>query len=257
MRGRKIILPMVVVILWTLSFSPAKADWTYTVRRGDTLYSIARANGISLNSLRQRNGWLSALRVGQRITIPTGPGASIEGWLYTVRRGDTVYSIAQRVGVNENRLKEINGIGSTVRIGQVLTIPTGETEAAAPLARGGGSAVGVSSYLLAQLIHAEAEAEPYVGKVAVGAVIMNRVVSPLFPNTLAGVMYQPHAFETVSNGRVYNNPNAESLRAARDSISGWDPTGGALYFFNPSKTSNRWIWARTIVLRIGKHVFAI
>lgn len=109
--------------------------------------------------------------------------------------------------------------------------------------------------LLARLIHAEAQAEPYLGKVAVGAVVLNRVQSPQFPNTLAGVIYQPGAFESVSNGRVNLTPAAESVKAAADAINGWDPTYGALFFWNPYKRVSAWIWSRPIVRQIGQHVF--
>ncbi len=111
-------------------------------------------------------------------------------------------------------------------------------------------------YLLARVIHAEAGAEPYEGKVAVGAVILNRVKHPSFPNTLAGVIYQPLAFESVSNGIINRPPSAESIRAARDAINGWDPTYGATFFWNPYKKVSQWIWSRPIVRQIGQHVFA-
>ncbi|MDP2872480.1 MAG: cell wall hydrolase [Bacillota bacterium] len=109
--------------------------------------------------------------------------------------------------------------------------------------------------LLGNLIRAEAESEPYIGKVAVAAVTLNRVQNPRFPNTLAGVVYQPGAFEGVSNGRASRPARAVDLQAARDAINGWDPTSGALYFWNPSKRVNPWIWSRRITLRIGRHVF--
>jgi N-acetylmuramoyl-L-alanine amidase len=109
--------------------------------------------------------------------------------------------------------------------------------------------------LLARLIHAEAQAEPYLGKVAVGAVLLNRVASPEFPNTLAGVIYQPKAFESVSNGRVNLQPDEESVRAAIDALNGWDPTYGALFFWNPYKKVSAWIWSRPIITQIGQHVF--
>ncbi|HYH04614.1 MAG TPA: cell wall hydrolase, partial [Bacillota bacterium] len=91
----------------------------------------------------------------------------------------------------------------------------------------------------------------------VGGVILNRVQNKKFPKTVAGVIYQPHAFESVSNGIINRPATAASRKAARDALAGWDPSGGALYFFNPGKTNNRWIWARRIINRIGKHVFAI
>lgn len=109
--------------------------------------------------------------------------------------------------------------------------------------------------LIARLIHAEAQAEPYLGKVAVGAVLLNRVESPQFPNTLAGVIYQPKAFESVANGRVNLTPDEESVRAAIDALNGWDPTYGALFFWNPYKKVSAWIWSRPIITQIGQHVF--
>lgn len=110
--------------------------------------------------------------------------------------------------------------------------------------------------LLARAIHAESGSEPYEGKVAVGAVILNRIKSPEFPNSLAGVIYQPLAFESVSNGMINNPPSAESLRAAQDALNGWDPVHGALFFWNPTKKVSKWIWSRPIIRRVGDHVFA-
>lgn len=172
-------------------------------------------------------------------------------WTYTIRRGDTLFNIAKRTGVTANAIKSRNGIGNSVRIGQRIIIPTNGKSAATPTGATGDGA------LLARLIFAEAGAEPYVGKVAVGGVVLNRVQNPKFPKTLAGVIYQPHAFESVSNGIINRNPSSEAQKAAWDALRGWDPSGGALYFFNPSKPVNPWIWARRIINRIGKHVFAI
>lgn len=109
--------------------------------------------------------------------------------------------------------------------------------------------------LLARLISGEARGEPYIGQVAVGAVLLNRTKNPLFPNTLPGVIYQPGAFESVSNGQINQEPTADSRRAASDALSGWDPTYGCIYFFNPAKTSNAFIWSRKMVTQIGKHLF--
>lgn len=112
------------------------------------------------------------------------------------------------------------------------------------------------TYLLARVIEGEAADEPFTGKVAVGAVILNRTRSAAFPHSLASVIYQSHAFESVSNGQ-YNRPvSQEAQRAALMAMSGWDPTGGAIYFWNPAKTVNPWIWTRNIVTQIGDHVFA-
>ena len=113
------------------------------------------------------------------------------------------------------------------------------------------------TYLLGRLVHGEARGEPYVGKVAVAAVVLNRVKSPSFPNTISGVIYQSGAFDAVSDGQINLTPDEESLRAARDALNGWDPTGGCLYYYNPATATNGWIWSRTVQLSIGKHNFAI
>lgn len=110
--------------------------------------------------------------------------------------------------------------------------------------------------LLARAIHAEAEGEPYIGKVAVGAVLLNRVNHSEFPNTLSGVIYQGGALESVSNGRMTSASGQESVKAARDAMNGWDPTYGALFFWNPNKPVNKWMWTREITVQYGDHVFA-
>ena len=202
MKAVKVFFGLLLVLWGLTAFSEiTSADWTYTVRRGDSLYKISRRTGVSIAALRRRNGiWTNLIRIGQRIIIPT------------VRR-----TAARR----------------------------------APTRISGDIA------LLARVIHAEAGAEPYTGKVAVGGVILNRVQHSRFPQTIAGVIYQPHAFESVSNGMINRPASQESIKAARDALNGWDPSGGALYFFNPGKTKNRWIWSRRIINRLGKHVFAI
>lgn len=112
-------------------------------------------------------------------------------------------------------------------------------------------------YLLARMIAAEARGEPYVGQVAVGAVILNRVRHPSFPNSVAGVIYQAGAFTSISDGQWAGvTVTAECRRAAQDALSGWDPTGGAIYYYNPAKTTSKWIYSREVVLTIGDHVFA-
>ena len=113
------------------------------------------------------------------------------------------------------------------------------------------------TYLLGRLVHGEARGEPYVGKVAVAAVVLNRVRSSSFPNTIAGVIYQAGAFDAVADGQINLTPDEDSLRAARDALNGWDPTGGCLYYYNPVTSTNQWIWTRQVQLSIGKHNFAI
>ncbi len=111
-------------------------------------------------------------------------------------------------------------------------------------------------YLLAQVIEGEAADEPYKGKVAVGAVIVNRTESGDFPNTIPGVVYETDAFESVSNGQYTRPLSEESLQAAVAALDGQDPTGGCLYFWNPATATSPWVWSRPIVTQIGRHVFA-
>ena len=111
--------------------------------------------------------------------------------------------------------------------------------------------------ILARLVSGEARGEPYTGQVAVGAVILNRVDHPSFPNTVAGVLFQPGAFSPVADGQFYKVTITDSARrAAQDALNGWDPTGGAIYFYNPAKSTSKWIFSRPVVLTIGEHVFA-
>ncbi len=111
--------------------------------------------------------------------------------------------------------------------------------------------------LLAHLVYGEARGEPYLGQVAVAAVVLNRVESAAFPNTVSGVIYQSGAFDAVSDGQINLSPNAQCYRAAQDALNGWDPTNGCLYYYNPSTATSKWIWSRTVMLVIGKHNFAL
>lgn len=111
--------------------------------------------------------------------------------------------------------------------------------------------------ILARLVSGEARGEPYVGQVAVAAVVLNRLKSPAFPNTISGVIFQTGAFDAVWDGQFDMEPTENSVRAARDALNGWDPTGGCLYYYNPSTATNSWIWTRQVQLTIGKHAFAI
>lgn len=163
------------------------------------------------------------------------------------QRQNGVYPVDGVVGANTWRaLGLLNSVSSRTTAG---------TAQAAPAA----SYVSTNDQvnLLARVVAAEAEGEPFTGQVAVAAVILNRIEHPGFPNTLSGVVYQPHAFESVSNGLVWRRtPSNEAVRAAQSALNGWDPTYGSTFFWNPSKPVSAWIWSRPIVVRIGNHVFA-
>lgn len=110
--------------------------------------------------------------------------------------------------------------------------------------------------LLARLIYGEARGESYVGQVAVGAVVMNRIRSSSFPNTMAGVIYQSYAFTAVADGQINLTPNETAKKAAKDAMNGWDPTYGAIYYYNPKTATSQWIFSRQTTVTIGNHIFA-
>jgi Cell wall hydrolyses involved in spore germination len=109
--------------------------------------------------------------------------------------------------------------------------------------------------LMARAVYGEARGEPYIGQVAVAAVILNRLESPSFPNTISGILFEPGAFTCVADGQIWLTPNQTAYKAVRDALNGWDPTGGALYYFNPATATSKWIWSRPQLKRIGKHIF--
>jgi len=109
--------------------------------------------------------------------------------------------------------------------------------------------------LMANAVYGESRGEPYIGQVAVAAVILNRVKSPSFPNTVSGVIFQPGAFTAVADGQIWLTPNESAAKAVKDAVNGWDPTGGCIYYFNPATATSKWIWSRPQVKTIGKHIF--
>jgi N-acetylmuramoyl-L-alanine amidase len=131
-----------------------------------------------------------------------------------------------------------------------IGLPTGK--AATPAS---GTTSNKDLNMLARLVHGEARGEPYTGKVAVAAVVLNRTRDSRFPNTIAGVIYQPGAFTAVSDGQINLEPDSSAYKAARDALNGWDPSYGSLYYWNPATATSKWIWSRQIIVKIGKHYF--
>lgn len=183
-------------------------------------------------------------------------------WGYYNGAVDGVFGAATKKAVIAFQKK--NGLTADGIVGKATYKALGMNDAYNLLVGGGGNETGgvngFSSsdvYLLAKTIHAEGRGEPYTGQVAIGAVILNRVRSSQFPNTVAGVVYQKGAFTAVDDGQINLEPNETAMRAARDAINGWDPTGGAIYYYNPAIATSAWIFDRQTVTVIGKHVFAI
>lgn len=181
----------------------------------------------------------------------------LKAWGYYTGAVDGTYGSATEKAVKF--FQQSNGLTADGQAGS-------ETLAALGLPTGGGSASGGGDGgssgsgegdidLLARLISAEARGEPYEGQVAVGAVVLNRVEHASFPNSISGVIYQSGAFSCLDDGQ-FDEPVAESAyRAAQDALNGWDPSSGAIYYFNPSTATSSWIWSRPVILTIGKHMF--
>ena len=149
--------------------------------------------------------------------------------------------------------QRVNGIEQTGTVGPITAKALGMTLSAY------SSNYNTSNsdlYLLAKCIYAEARGESYVGQVAVGAVILNRVADPAFPNTISGVIYQPWAFTAVQDGQINLEPDSTAYQAARDALNGWDPTYGSIYYYNPATATSSWIWSREVTVVIGNHTFA-
>jgi N-acetylmuramoyl-L-alanine amidase len=185
----------------------------------------------------------------------------LKQWGYYKGNVDGVFGASTRSAVIAFQKK--NGLKADGVVGKSTYKALGMTKSYNMLVNGGNANAGVNGfsssdvYLLARTIYAEGRGEPYTGQVAIGAVVLNRVRDDAFPNTISGVVYQKHAFTAVTDGQINLTPNETATRAARDAISGWDPTGGALYYYNPAIATSSWIFDRQTVTVIGKHVFAI
>lgn len=176
-------------------------------------------------------------------------------WRYYDGSVDGIYGARTYRAVRRFQAK--NGLSVDGVVGPSTAKALGLSAGTTTVAATGGINRKTDEYLLARTIHGEARGEPYVGKVAVAAVVLNRVKSSSFPNTAAGVVYQPLAFTAVADGQINLTPNKDSIKAARDALNGWDPTYGCLYYWNPATATSKWIWSRKVMLKIGKHWFGI
>lgn len=149
--------------------------------------------------------------------------------------------------------QRVNGLEQTGQVGPL----TAKALGMGYLYSNSSSSTNSDLYLLAKCIYAEARGEVYTGQVAIGAVILNRVKSAKFPNTISGVIYQPYAFTAVLDGQINLEPNARAYQAAQDALNGWDPTYGSLYYYNPRTATSSWIFSRQVTVVIGNHTFAI
>jgi len=181
----------------------------------------------------------------------------LKRWGYYSGPVDGIYGSGTKKAVEYFQRK--NGLGVDGLVGPATAKALGMSVSGGSSGSGSSGSSGSSGdsnlYLLARLVHGEARGEPYKGMVAVAAVVLNRVESSSFPNSISGVIYQSGAFSVVNDGQINLSPNEQSIKAARDAMNGWDPTGGCLYYYNPDKTTNKWMLSHEVKLKIGEHAF--
>lgn len=254
LKSKKIKSLLMTMALTLLSMKSVKAA-SYTVNSGDSLYQIGKTFNTSVTTILQNNHLSSTvLYPNQKLDIPSKS--------YTVQNGDSLYLISQRFGISLYGLRLLNNKwDNALYSGQTLYVPSSSSNSgqsvSAPRA--------VISYtaseldLLARLIRAEAEGEPYNAKVSVGAVVVNRVQDSRFPKTISNVIYQIdggyYQFSPVANGMINKPATDEDRKAALEALNGADPTNGALYYFDDS-TTNKWLWSKTVALRVDRMVFS-
>ncbi len=264
----KLMLTLVLSLAFVLPLCSEAFAALHSIQAGDTIWKISQKYGTTVANLKKANGLSSDyIYPGQKMYIPETEARSIESgngskqtYLYSIQAGDTIWKISQKYGTTVANLKKANGLSSDyIYPGQKMYIP--EAGAQTIASRGGliGQVSATEFDILARIITAEADNQSYQGQVAVGAVVLNRVKSTLFPNTIRGVVYQVdqggrYQFEPVLNGWI-NRPASETAKkAALDALNGVDPTAGALFFWE-SWVKNQYLNARALAAKIGAFTF--
>ena len=246
---KKSIKKLTVAALMSLAILPAASVGIAKTVQGDAY--IAEESVTAVAVLRQGSKGGEVKEVQRRLKL----------WGYYNGTVDGVFGASTKTAVIAFQKK--NGLTADGVVGASTYKALGMNSSYQALLGQAGNNGGVSGftssdvYLLAKTIYAEGRGEPYVGQVAIGSVIMNRIRSAAFPNTVSGVVYQRGAFTAVDDGQINLTPNDTAMKAAKDAINGWDPTGGALYYYNPAVATSSWIFERQTITVIGKHVFAV
>lgn len=250
---RKSITCLAVILAVAMLWSAAAFASSYTVKSGDTLYKIGLAFKTTASKIMSDNN-LSGTMIypGQTLKVPATA--------HTVKSGDTLYLISKKYGVTISEIKQCNNKwDDMIYPGQILLIPTSGSSSSSNSNK--SSSISYSSAeldLLARLVRSEAENQPYEAQVAVAAVVINRIKSDLFPDTISSVIYEKssgyYQFTPVENGMINNAATATAKNAALAALNGSDPSKGSLYYFDDSAT-NKWLWSKEIRARIGNMVY--
>lgn len=224
---------------------------TYTVIRANESLQVEQSTAVFAAVLRQGSTGNEVKEVQRRLKKWGYYSGSLDG-IFGTGTKKAVVSFQKKNGLTADGI-----VGKATYQALGMNASYNVLNGQSPSQSGSSSYTSSDLYLMAKAIHAEGRGESYTGQVAIGAVIMNRVKSPSFPNTIAGVIYQPGAFTAVSDGQINLEPNQTAYNAAKDAMNGWDPTYGCLYYYNPALATSAWIFNRQTVTTIGKHVFAI
>lgn len=266
----------IFIVFFSFTIVALAEEHTYKVQKGDTLWKIARQHQVNLDELMEINGLKSDLiHIGTILKIPAKKGQQrgvddTSYITYHVKKGDNLWTLARRYDSSIEAIKRANGLKSDlIIIGQRLQIPRlhkQQTMRTASLSsRSAQGKKASEAYTaedvewLARIIEAEAGNQSYLGKLAVGSVVINRKNNDQFPDTIKEVIFQKGQFTPVANGRIHKvKPSEESFKAAREVLKGIkDPTEGALFFYNPRIATDRWIRTREVIKDIGQHRFAL
>ncbi|MFD0587521.1 spore cortex-lytic enzyme [Paenibacillus sp. GCM10027627] len=260
MRNRLIALTLVLVLLVVGTFSLTKGHYGHTEAVFSNATLKVGSSGQDVNELQGRLTHLGYYngKIDGVFGSKTKGSVTWFQWKFGLKSDGIVGADTKKklVAATKGWKPGASGGGA----GQA---PSGGNQGAGA---GKGNSLGKSNRLgltendiqiMANAVYGEARGEPYEGQVAVAAVILNRVKSQSFPNTVYGVIFQPRAFTAVADGQIYLTPNAKAREAVEDAINGWDPSGGCLYYFNPVTATSAWIWTRTQIKTIGKHIFCI
>ncbi|GAB6098842.1 hypothetical protein JCM16358_07210 [Halanaerocella petrolearia] len=246
----------------------------YWVQPGDSLYKIASKLDTSIQQLKEVNNLTSDyIYPGKRLEVPQAKVANKtisiastsnesinNSSYYQVQAGDSLYKIANKLDTSIQQLKEVNDLTSDyIYPGKRLKVPQARVTNKTINDTSSYTRLDVSEEelnLLTRAVYSEARGESYIGQVAVASVILNRVEDSRFPDTVKGVIFQPWAFTAVHDGQFWLEPDETAKKAVHDALKGWDPSEGAVFYYNPVKVTSHWIYTREIIKKIGEHYFA-
>lgn len=224
-----------------------------------TAITVVKGNGPTVDGFTVQAVETATVKQGSRGETVKKIQQKLKNWGYYKGAVDGIFGAKTREAVKYFQRR--NGLTVDGIVGnntfRALGISPSSVNTSSSGSSGSGKYSSSDVALLARLIYAEARGESYTGQVAVGAVVLNRVKSSSFPNTISGVIYQPYAFTCVNDGQINLSPNQTAYNAAKDAMNGWDPSYGSLYYYNPAVATSKWIFSRPTTVVIGKHVFAL